>query len=59
MNPLLERRYWQLTARLLAAHFVGWAHGLSLALALNAWQAVHFAAARRTLLKLDAQVRIG
>jgi len=59
MNARLKRLYWQLTALLLAAHFAGWAHGLSLAIALTAWQAAHFAAVRRTLGTLDVQVRIG
>lgn len=59
MNQRLKRLYWQLTALLLAAHFAGWAHGLSLAMALTGWQAVHFAVVRRTLATLDVQVRIG
>jgi hypothetical protein len=59
MNPRLKRLYWQLTALLLAAHFAGWTHGLSAAIALTAWQAVHFVAVRRRLGTLDVQVRIG
>jgi hypothetical protein len=59
MDPRFGRLYWQLTALLLAAHFAGWAHGLPLAIAISAWQAVHFAAVRRTLGTLDVQVRIG
>lgn len=59
MHSKLKRLYWQLTALLLAAHFAGWAHGLSLAIALTAWQTVHLAVLRRRLDALDVQVRIG
>lgn len=58
MESRFKRLYWQLTALLLAAHFAGWAHGMSLAIALTAWQAVHFAVVRRTLATLDEQVRV-
>jgi hypothetical protein len=46
------------TALLLAAHFVGWAHAMPLAIALTAWQAVHVAWVRCTLCTLDVQVRV-
>lgn len=58
MELRLKRLYWQLTALLLAAHFAGWTHGMPLAIALTAWQAVHFTVVRRTLRTLDVQVRI-
>lgn len=59
MNPGVKRLYWQVTALLLAAHFAGWTGGLPTAMALTAWQALHFAAFRRNLQALDVQVRIG
>lgn len=59
MESRLKRLYWQLTALLMAAHFAGWAHGMSLAIALTAWQGLHLAGVRRTLRTLDVQVRIG
>lgn len=59
MDPRIKRRYWQVTALLLAAHFAGWVGGLPLAIALTAGQVLHFSAFRRTLRALDVQVRIG
>ena len=58
MDARLKRLYWQATALLLAAHFAGWAASLPLVLALNLLQALHFAAARRSLRAFDVQVRV-
>lgn len=58
MDARLKRLYWQATALLLAAHFAGWAAALPLVLALNLLQALHFAAARRSLRAFDVQVRV-
>jgi hypothetical protein len=58
MKPTLKRLYWQLTALLLAAHFAGWAPGVPLAIALTAWQVVHFGWVRGTPRTLDVQVRV-
>jgi hypothetical protein len=57
MSPLTKRLYWQLTALLLAVHFVrgGWA--LALAIALNVLQVVHVTLRRRGVRTLDVQVR--
>lgn len=59
MDLRIKRLYWQITALLLATHFTGWSGGLPLAIALTAWQVLHFAAFRRGLHTLDVQVRIG
>lgn len=59
MDPRIKRLYWQLTALLLATHFVGWPAALPLALGLTAIQVLHFASVRRTARALDVQVRIG
>ena len=58
MNPIGKRLYVQLTALLLAAHFLGRPEAMPLAVALNAVQCVHAVAVRRGLAHLEAQVRI-
>lgn len=59
MDPRLKRLYWQLTALLLATHLAGWPFGMPLALALNAWQVLHFLVMHRRLRDFEVQVRVG
>jgi hypothetical protein len=58
MTPLTKRLYWQLTALLLAVHFVHGGPALALAIALNVLQVVHVTLRRRGVRALDAQVRV-
>lgn len=58
MHARTKRLYWQLTALLLAAHFVSWPWGLTLAFAVNVLQVVHVGLRRRTWRALDVQVRV-
>jgi hypothetical protein len=57
MRPIFVRFYWQATAFLLALSFGGLAAALPGAIALNAVQALHFSAVRRSWRTLDVQVR--